>query len=499
VIGLLTFRKAALAILIFLVAAAVLLPYSPAVMPMPQRDSGIFLYTGWRILQGELPYRDAWDHKPPVIYYIDALGLVSGSTWGIWLLELCSLFISSLFCFLLVRTGFGALPGLFSTGLLMLGLFPLLQGGNLTAEYALPLQWFCLWLARSADRDDFRSIRGFSIGILTGMMFFTRPNTIGVGLAIMLYLIVQRWLAGQKRRLTGELLAIAAGGMLVSLMVFGYFYAQNILGDFWEAVFRYNTFYSAVGLRQRLISLVIGLGGLASSGLLPLAFLGYSVALAWQVYRQSEIPSAGRVLVAILLIDLPLELVLAFLPGYAHPHYLISVLPALVCLAGFVLWLMLDQLTRIQAPGWTQSLYTVAALAFFGWFSMGNSLQTWLELRRWSDDSLAKYILQNTTPQESVLVWSKEGGINYQAKRRSPTRYVYLSPLYTPGFASPERITEFLDELLRDPPKMILDAPDDELPLFEFPVRTAEIDEMLARLRQEYQLSDEVGGWQVYR
>ncbi len=30
----------------------------PALRPFPERDSGVFLYTGWRILAGEVPYRD---------------------------------------------------------------------------------------------------------------------------------------------------------------------------------------------------------------------------------------------------------------------------------------------------------------------------------------------------------------------------------------------------------------------------------------------------------
>jgi hypothetical protein len=76
---------------------------------------------------------------------------------------------------------------------------------------------------------------------------------------------------------------------------------------------------------------------------------------------------------------------------------------------------------------------------------------------------------------------------------------VYLSPLYTPGYTSQERIIEFLDVLLTAPPKMILDAPSDELPLFEFPLHSAEIDQRVAQLLQIYQLSGEVDGWQVYR
>jgi uncharacterized membrane protein len=43
----------------------VLLPINPLNIVQPARDSGVFLYIGWRMLHGDIPYLDVWDHKPP--------------------------------------------------------------------------------------------------------------------------------------------------------------------------------------------------------------------------------------------------------------------------------------------------------------------------------------------------------------------------------------------------------------------------------------------------
>ena len=32
-------------------------------------DQGLYAYIGERILAGDIPYRDAWDQKPPAIHY----------------------------------------------------------------------------------------------------------------------------------------------------------------------------------------------------------------------------------------------------------------------------------------------------------------------------------------------------------------------------------------------------------------------------------------------
>ena len=46
------------------------------VSPLPSNDSGTFLYVGWRWLEGDIPYRDTWDHKPPGIFYDQYFGFM---------------------------------------------------------------------------------------------------------------------------------------------------------------------------------------------------------------------------------------------------------------------------------------------------------------------------------------------------------------------------------------------------------------------------------------
>ena len=79
----------ALAIFVFLVVGRAN-PYTV----LPTRDSGCYLYIGKLILRGELPYINAWDSKPPAIFYINALGLFigKGTRWGVWLLEFLFLY-----------------------------------------------------------------------------------------------------------------------------------------------------------------------------------------------------------------------------------------------------------------------------------------------------------------------------------------------------------------------------------------------------------------------
>ena len=71
----------------------------------PVGDSAIFVYIGERMLAGKIPYVDLFDHKGPVLFFIQYLGLLlsPGSTNGIWVLEVVNMFFTLLLLTALCR------------------------------------------------------------------------------------------------------------------------------------------------------------------------------------------------------------------------------------------------------------------------------------------------------------------------------------------------------------------------------------------------------------
>jgi len=67
-----------------LVACVVLnLPYIPYYNPL-LCDTEVYRYVALVMQKGGVPYRDVFDHKPPLIYFINYLGLFLGG-WPQWL------------------------------------------------------------------------------------------------------------------------------------------------------------------------------------------------------------------------------------------------------------------------------------------------------------------------------------------------------------------------------------------------------------------------------
>lgn len=186
---------------------------APNLQPVPSIDSSVFLYAGDRVLDGAIPYKDVWDHKGPLIYYINALGLgiSGGSRWGVWLMEWISVVAAAWLGYRLMEHAFGSLPAILASGFFLLGLSAVLHGGNMTEEYALPLQFSLLWFFF----QSFKSPKWpffFLIGVFAALSFFLRPNIIAIPVAIGLYYLL-RAVRKSERADWIRLAIIASGGV----------------------------------------------------------------------------------------------------------------------------------------------------------------------------------------------------------------------------------------------------------------------------------------------
>lgn len=255
-------------LVLVVLAGLVMLPVSPAFIKTPTHDSGIFLYFGSQILHGQLPFRDLWDHKPPAVFYVDALGLLlGGSRWGVWMMEVLSLSAAGGFAFAFLSSFFGSGPAAFGVAGLFLNLVLVLEQGNLTEEYALPFQFAGLYLFARAERRGRYGWLGIGMGLAMAGAFLLKQTLVGVWLVIGLYILITRLAKRDGRGFVSAILPIAAGAAAGLGMVVLYFAANRSLPAFWDVAFRYNFIYSDVTNGDRLRSLLaLGQFLLSSSG-----------------------------------------------------------------------------------------------------------------------------------------------------------------------------------------------------------------------------------------
>ena len=489
-------------------ALIVLFPSNPINMTLPSRDSGVFLYMGWRMTEGDAPYRDVWDHKPPLIYFVDALGLVltPDSMWGVWLLQFVFIFFTIFILYKLLDREFGIAAAMAGSVTLISGLFTVLLKGNVTEGYALVFQAMGFWLFVKAWKKDFPIWTTFWVGVVGGLAFYFKQTTIGIWMAYALCLLVIRhlhWKASLR-----DLLALLAGALLPTLLLVIYLTGQNVLQDFWEQAFLYN--YSYINRHEEIRHLVpVFLKGFASlryGWVIYLAGLGWLAGAGYLWVKRKTSFEDVHPLVWITLINLPIESLLITVSGRSILHYYLTPLPVMAILAGILIHtvpVLLRQVTRFPH----HLVHKWAPVVILAVVLLGQVEQ----VRRYPEQVLSlqdndyapviEYVIQNTRESDRVLLIGAESVVNFLARREAPTRYVYQYPLALLGRRP--MFEEYFDQILTNKPELIIDTrgrPKLENGLYVPLQRRSEIvRDGVAYLAANYEQVAQFGEWFVYR
>ncbi len=195
-------------------------------------DKGIFTYTGWAVYNGLVPYRDFFDHKPPVIYFIDALGILLGGSWGMWVVNAgLALLATAVFfkCCRRYRLPYPwLLPLLFN---LMIRDHLISEGIGMTREYTAFFQliFFCVLAGRWRYRH-------FLLGFIGGLIFFTQQDQALAVLPFVVYVLLS------KEEITAgkRILFIGAGFLAIFIPILVYFACHRSLAVFWDDAILFN-------------------------------------------------------------------------------------------------------------------------------------------------------------------------------------------------------------------------------------------------------------------
>lgn len=225
-------------------------------------DSGIFQEMGLVIAHGGVPYVDVFDHKGPVLFFIQALGLLINEYWGIFVLQGLSLFVT-LWCWYKIITVFQKNIW-FVWGIIIIALiflFGYYQRGNMCEEWSLPYISISIYLFLKHLPDKMRlSCREwFFVGILTCTVIFIRANNIAPVLGFAIFSIVADMRADKKlvvqNILYGLLGCVVVAGFWI--LLFYFVYGQDALSWMIYATFLYNIDYIKDGVDIGILNTLI--------------------------------------------------------------------------------------------------------------------------------------------------------------------------------------------------------------------------------------------------
>ena len=300
-------------------------------------DKEVFQYMGMAMAQGDIPYLDAFDHKPPIIFLVNRLGylLTPGSIWGVFAVLHLTGAAAALYFYRLSRQMLASPWLAMAITMVYIGMSnhpDLLLGGNLTRQLAAFFVVFISYLIFA--RPD-SAQRGMRIGILCGLLFFTQQNELlaaGVLVGTWAIFADEAWkirsIQEIMRRMGWLMAGVAIPVMLMGLLILWW----GNEAEFFEQAFLFNLnsyleespFY--VRLWQTLKQ---ALSLSRTVWLLP----SLVVAILFNLWRKKSID----IRIIAVCLALLVQVVSTSLSGRAFEHYYLMFIPYLCLLWMFSL------------------------------------------------------------------------------------------------------------------------------------------------------------------
>ena len=437
------------------ITVAVLMRLPGLWLPL-ERDEGAYGAIAAMWLKGALPYRDVFDHKPPLIYLLYMPALIGGVQDAFPVRLWASLlFILQLPMALVIarRVWDPASAGLATVIYAVAGSAFGLQGLMLNTEQALMLPALvALWALISAIGSN-ATRWPVIFGLAVGLMTLIKPNA--TPLLLPLLLLAPVGVRSHMRNLLVAMLGVVA----LWLPVLAWWSIAGALEALVFALITYNQLYTIESLERWTASGLVDV--LASAGPLLVCAVGGIALAGWRGVKQRQ-----RTAVVLWTAAFFAGALLGLRP---YVHYYYPTLAGLALLAAPpVVWLARRQpnargawrrLTALLAPALLLMVLVVPYILDNSRL-VGVSPGEQAEMLYGPDgksyfapaQSVAAYIRRATDPDERIHVWASEPELYLLADRPAATRYIHTYPLeLVPGASA-----EFLDELRRNPPRLLV-------------------------------------------
>ena len=214
-------------------------------------DSSLFLIIGKAIANGAVPYVGLFDHKGPIIFFLEALGwLIMPNRFGSFIIQWIFMTVTLILIFksgrLFLNKKLAWIPIFF----FLLILTATFEGGNLTEEYSLPFLFLPLYLSLKYFNEELNGIvqhpplYALVYGVCFTLIVFIRLNNAVLICAIVLVVIIHLFTNKAYRNFFDNVLTFLSGSFFVFSIITIYFLINHAFGEMLYGTFLFNFKYA---------------------------------------------------------------------------------------------------------------------------------------------------------------------------------------------------------------------------------------------------------------
>lgn len=415
-------------------------------------DSSIYQYIGHLLTVGKMPYVDAFDHKGPILYLINAIACLINEKGGIWIVDAAFMILMFAAAFYTVKRLLPAGYSFAVTTIVMSGIANFYWIGNTPDFFSSVFSMVAVYILSGYFIEQ--SLNGkkiICIGVLSSLGFWLKPNTIGVIGVFCVAVLADSAIRKDFRLIRKCIAFFMIGFMIPTVAILIWMYANGALNKMIEDYFLFNFSYadSDVSLEARLSAFEYFTSDVTIA-ISILSAVGSLFILPRYHYEDKKTLCS---LEAAAFSALILQAIVCAMAGRQYQQYatvLLSPCLILVGVTAYILW-------KTQTENGFQAfllLFVMTCLVL-----VPNSKQS-LENRKifsHKDESTSKvveYVSSNVGEDDLIAVASPDHcGIYLWSGRESATNYPYVQ---AGMYGNEELWNEYLGQIKESHPSAII-------------------------------------------
>lgn len=386
-------------------------------------DSSVFRYIGWMMTKGLIPYKDIFDHKGLLTYFINYVGVLLSYDYGIWIIEVVFMFFTIAMSYRLARLFSNSKNSMLSIFIAFTMFDAYFEGGNFTEEWALPFILLALYIYMDYFIfDRISSVRVVVCGFSFACVCLLRPNMISVWIVFSLVFLIERIKKNEWSCLIKTIAYFLGGILAVGIPAAAYLCANDAMYDFIEDYLIFNFIYSGnLGWNEKIIAFIHFMCTpqlLAGICILILIIKGSK-----NYYKKINIWYFVLVFVTVAM---------ASMSGYRYNHYGMVLIPLVIYPYSF----FADTIEKMDIVKKNDRKVVGVAIksgilicTIVCWLGM---LINDIRLNNTYDDGieqLSSYIMDTTDEDREIIVFGNCSFIYLKARRTAASKYFYQKPI----------------------------------------------------------------------
>ncbi len=414
-------------------------------------DSSVFITIATVMKNGGMPYVDSFDHKGPLLYFINYLGLMISYYKGIWFVEFVMNYSTFFFMYKIARLVSDRILSLFSTlsSVLLMNLY--FDSGNLTEEYAM------FFIAVSAYifldyyiNHKITNLRLIICGFCLGCVCLLRINMVSLWAVFCVAVLIEMIRQNLWDDIMKLIIPFLIGFLTIILLFIIWLAINNAFSSFFEQYIIFNLKYSSDKETATFTARSQSFRFFASE---PIVLISAVLSICMCGFNRKIDKTIG----AIYFVYLIVTLLTICLPGRQYPHYGMILVPAVT----FPIARCLDELKNVKYSSKIK-LATIIYLSLILLAPKAVSLLTdvkyYINHRNESeyyssDNSAILFIKSNTQPDDTISVYGNHDVLYIVSNRKHATKYSYQFPI---GKVDSSILDDYFEQLQNELPVMIV-------------------------------------------